>query len=80
MGGYSWLPALLYVILFRKKIFFCEQNRVVGKVTRIFQKYANKNRVFSFPPVNIEDYNSISYKIPAILYAKKLYLIQNKHR
>jgi UDP-N-acetylglucosamine--N-acetylmuramyl-(pentapeptide) pyrophosphoryl-undecaprenol N-acetylglucosamine transferase len=71
MGGYSSLPALLYAVLFRKKIFLCEQNRVVGKVTRIFQRFANKI-AFSFPPVNIEDYSSISYKIPGNPLRKKI--------
>ncbi|MCB1158743.1 MAG: glycosyltransferase, partial [Leptospiraceae bacterium] len=50
MGGYSSVPALLYALFFRKKIFLCEQNRVIGKVNRIFLKYANKI-AFSFPPI-----------------------------
>ncbi|HNN81851.1 MAG TPA: UDP-N-acetylglucosamine--N-acetylmuramyl-(pentapeptide) pyrophosphoryl-undecaprenol N-acetylglucosamine transferase [Leptospiraceae bacterium] len=62
MGGYSSLPALLYAVLFKKKIFLCEQNRIVGKVTRVFHKYADKI-AFSFPPVNENGFKNISYKI-----------------
>lgn len=42
MGGYSSIPALLYALLFRKKIFLCEQNRILGKVNRYFLKFADK--------------------------------------
>ncbi len=71
MGGYSSLPALLYAVIFRKKIFLCEQNRVVGKVTRIFKRYADKI-AFSFPPVNIEEFNPDSFKIPGNPLRKKI--------
>ncbi len=48
MGGYSSLPAILYAILFRKKLFLCEQNCIPGKITRYFQKFA-KRLALSFP-------------------------------
>ncbi|MDF3820080.1 UDP-N-acetylglucosamine--N-acetylmuramyl-(pentapeptide) pyrophosphoryl-undecaprenol N-acetylglucosamine transferase [Leptospira sp. 96542] len=48
MGGYSSLPAILYAILFRKKLFLCEQNCVPGKITRIFSRFAEKIAL-SFP-------------------------------
>jgi len=48
MGGYSSLPAILYAVLFRKKLFLCEQNCIPGKITRIFQRYALKVAL-SFP-------------------------------
>jgi UDP-N-acetylglucosamine--N-acetylmuramyl-(pentapeptide) pyrophosphoryl-undecaprenol N-acetylglucosamine transferase len=51
MGGYSCIPSLVYGILFKKKIFLCEQNRIIGKVIRSFNSYAEKI-AFSFPPVN----------------------------
>jgi UDP-N-acetylglucosamine--N-acetylmuramyl-(pentapeptide) pyrophosphoryl-undecaprenol N-acetylglucosamine transferase len=51
MGGYSCIPSLLYAILFRKKIYLCEQNRIIGKVIRSFNTYADKI-AFSFPPIN----------------------------
>ncbi|PJZ69396.1 UDP-N-acetylglucosamine--N-acetylmuramyl-(pentapeptide) pyrophosphoryl-undecaprenol N-acetylglucosamine transferase [Leptospira perolatii] len=51
MGGYSSVPAILYAVLFRKKLFLCEQNCVPGKVNRIFFKFASKV-AFSFPPKN----------------------------
>lgn len=53
MGGYSCIPSLLYAIIFRKKIFLCEQNRILGKVIRKFNKYADKI-AFSFEPVNFK--------------------------
>ena len=71
MGGYSSLPALLYATIFRKKIFLCEQNRVVGKVTRIFKRFADKI-AFSFPPINIEEFNPDSFKIPGNPLRKKI--------
>lgn len=49
MGGYSSVPALLYAVLFRKKLFLCEQNCIPGKVNRIFFRFADKV-AFSFPP------------------------------
>lgn len=71
MGGYSSLPALLYAVLFRKKIFLCEQNRVVGRVTRIFRKYSNKI-AFSFPPVNINEFKEGSFKVLGNPLRKKI--------
>ncbi|TGN18609.1 UDP-N-acetylglucosamine--N-acetylmuramyl-(pentapeptide) pyrophosphoryl-undecaprenol N-acetylglucosamine transferase [Leptospira idonii] len=58
MGGYSSLPAILYAILFRKKLFLCEQNCVPGKITRYFQRFAVK-LALSFPTRD-----PISSKIP----------------
>ncbi|MDX1958828.1 MAG: glycosyltransferase [Leptospiraceae bacterium] len=52
MGGYSCIPSLIYAIVFRKKIFLCEQNRVSGKVIRIFSKFAHKIS-YSFPTEDI---------------------------
>ncbi|TGN08345.1 UDP-N-acetylglucosamine--N-acetylmuramyl-(pentapeptide) pyrophosphoryl-undecaprenol N-acetylglucosamine transferase [Leptospira ilyithenensis] len=51
MGGYSSFPAILYAILFRKKLFLCEQNCIPGKITRYFAKYAEK-LALSFPIKN----------------------------
>jgi UDP-N-acetylglucosamine--N-acetylmuramyl-(pentapeptide) pyrophosphoryl-undecaprenol N-acetylglucosamine transferase len=48
MGGYSSLPAILYAVIFRKKLYLCEQNCIPGKITRIFQKFAEK-LALSFP-------------------------------
>ncbi|TGL57486.1 UDP-N-acetylglucosamine--N-acetylmuramyl-(pentapeptide) pyrophosphoryl-undecaprenol N-acetylglucosamine transferase [Leptospira ognonensis] len=48
MGGYSSLPAILYAILFRKKLFLCEQNCIPGKITRTFHNFAKKVAL-SFP-------------------------------
>ncbi|MCB1141994.1 MAG: glycosyltransferase [Leptospiraceae bacterium] len=53
MGGYSCLPSLLYAVLFKKNIYLCEQNRIIGKVVRLFQSRATKI-AFSFPPVNLD--------------------------
>lgn len=50
MGGYSSLPSILYAILFRKKLFLCEQNCIPGKITRIFQTFSTKIAL-SFPIV-----------------------------
>lgn len=61
MGGYSSLPAILYGIIFKKKIYLCEQNCIPGKVTRFFLKFANKV-AFSFPP-SIDVPKSVNYKI-----------------
>ncbi|TGL49443.1 UDP-N-acetylglucosamine--N-acetylmuramyl-(pentapeptide) pyrophosphoryl-undecaprenol N-acetylglucosamine transferase [Leptospira wolffii] len=49
MGGYSSVPAILYAVFFRKKLYLCEQNCIPGKVNRIFFKFADKV-AFSFPP------------------------------
>lgn len=48
MGGYSSVPAILYAIVFGKKFFLCEQNRVLGNVNRLFGKRAQK-LALSFP-------------------------------
>jgi len=48
MGGYSSLPSLIYALLFRKKIFLCEQNCVVGRVNKLFWRFADKVAL-SFP-------------------------------
>lgn len=61
MGGYSSLPAILYAILFRKKLFLCEQNCVPGKITRIFGRFADKI-AFSFPTKMIPG-DKINFKI-----------------
>lgn len=71
MGGYSSLPALLYAVLFRKKIFLCEQNTVVGKVTRIFKKFADKI-AFSFPPSNIENFQFNNFRVLGNPLRKKI--------
>ncbi|EMK01010.1 MULTISPECIES: glycosyltransferase [unclassified Leptospira] len=49
MGGYSSVPALLYAVIFGKKLYLCEQNCIPGKVNRIFFRFADKVS-FSFPP------------------------------
>lgn len=51
MGGYSGIPAILYAILFRKKLFLCEQNCEPGLVTKFFSRFAQKTAL-SFPLVN----------------------------
>ena len=90
MGGYSSLPALLYAVLFRKKIFLCEQNTVVGKVTRIFGKYADKIS-FSFPPVDTQKFKESSFKVlgnplrkkiipDAKVNANKMYVVNKKEK
>lgn len=56
MGGYSCIPSILYAILFRKKIYLCEQNRIIGKVVKSFRKFAEKIS-FSFEPID-HDFNS----------------------
>ena len=71
MGGYSSLPAILYAVIFRKKIFLCEQNTVVGKVTKVFSKYATKI-AFSFPPVNIEKFQPETFKVLGNPLRKKI--------
>lgn len=58
MGGYSSLPSILYAVLFRKKLYLCEQNCVPGKITRIFSRFAEKIAL-SFP---LADGYSISGK------------------
>ena len=51
MGGYSSFPAILYAVFFKKELFLCEQNCVVGKTVKFFSKFANKVAL-SFPIVN----------------------------
>lgn len=41
-GGYSTFPTLIAAIILRKKIILHEQNAHLGKVNRIFAKYANQ--------------------------------------
>ncbi|MFT6331952.1 MAG: UDP-N-acetylglucosamine--N-acetylmuramyl-(pentapeptide) pyrophosphoryl-undecaprenol N-acetylglucosamine transferase [Lentimonas sp.] len=41
-GGYSTFPILVSAILLRRKIILHEQNAHMGKVNRIFSKYAHK--------------------------------------
>jgi UDP-N-acetylglucosamine--N-acetylmuramyl-(pentapeptide) pyrophosphoryl-undecaprenol N-acetylglucosamine transferase len=62
MGGYSCLPALIFALLFRKKIYLCEQNRIMGKVTKFFLKHSDKV-AFSFPPLLIEQERFKDFKI-----------------
>ncbi|MDV6237303.1 UDP-N-acetylglucosamine--N-acetylmuramyl-(pentapeptide) pyrophosphoryl-undecaprenol N-acetylglucosamine transferase [Leptospira ellisii] len=49
MGGYSTVSSILYGILFKKKVYLCEQNTVPGNVNRLFFRFADK-AAFSFPP------------------------------
>lgn len=70
MGGYSCIPSLLYAVLFRKEIFLCEQNRVMGKITRLFLKRSKKVS-FSFPPLDIEKYK-IDFQILGNPLRKKI--------
>ncbi|MCZ8342950.1 MAG: UDP-N-acetylglucosamine--N-acetylmuramyl-(pentapeptide) pyrophosphoryl-undecaprenol N-acetylglucosamine transferase [Leptospira sp.] len=48
MGGYSSLPAILYAIIWRKKLYLCEQNCIPGSITRRFHGFA-KAVALSFP-------------------------------
>lgn len=41
-GGYSTFPVLITAIIFKKKIILHEQNAHLGKVNRLFAKYADK--------------------------------------
>lgn len=41
-GGYATFPVLISAVIFRVKIILHEQNSHLGKVNRIFAKYANK--------------------------------------
>ena len=73
MGGYSCIPSLLYAIIFRKKIFLCEQNRVIGKVVRSFKKFASKI-AFSFEPLDHDlNSNTIESKILGNPIREKVY-------
>jgi len=47
-GGYSTFPTLIAGVIFKKKIILHEQNAHLGKVNRIFAKYAYKIAL-SFP-------------------------------
>ena len=85
MGGYSCIPSLLYAILFKKKIFLCEQNRITGKVVRSFKRFASKI-AFSFEPIDHDlKSTSIDSKILGNPIREKIYpnqrevLLKNKH-
>lgn len=52
MGGYSCIPSVLYSVLFRKKIYLCEQNAVSGRLVKMFFRFAEKT-AFSYPPENL---------------------------
>lgn len=82
MGGYSSLPALCYALLFRKKIFLCEQNRMIGKVTRVFAKFADKI-AFAFPAMNLRKDIKAELKVPGNPIRKKIQpdpkVIQNRN-
>jgi UDP-N-acetylglucosamine--N-acetylmuramyl-(pentapeptide) pyrophosphoryl-undecaprenol N-acetylglucosamine transferase len=71
MGGYSSLPSILFAILFRKKLFLCEQNRIIGKVLRNFLKFADKI-AFSFEPINFDSTKNSHYKILGNPIRKKI--------
>ena len=62
MGGYSCLPALICGLLLGKKIYLCEQNRVLGKVTRKFLRFSDKI-AFSFPPIYLDEKKVKNFKI-----------------
>ncbi|MCE9500839.1 MAG: UDP-N-acetylglucosamine--N-acetylmuramyl-(pentapeptide) pyrophosphoryl-undecaprenol N-acetylglucosamine transferase [Leptospira sp.] len=70
MGGYSTLPAILYAIIFRKRLFLCEQNCIIGKVTKYFQSFADKI-AFSFPPENFSRLKE-NYKVIGNPIRKKI--------
>lgn len=86
MGGYSGLPALIYAIVFRKNIFLCEQNCVMGRVNKLFKNFAKKVAL-SFPlsdttelqnnfkiignPIRKKVIPSISIKVNREISAKK---------
>lgn len=71
MGGYSCIPSLLYALVFRKEIFLCEQNRVMGKITRLFLK-RSKRVAFSFPPLDIEKYKTVDFQVLGNPLRKKI--------
>ncbi|MCX7998963.1 MAG: glycosyltransferase, partial [Leptospiraceae bacterium] len=71
MGGYSCIPSLLYALIFRKEIFLCEQNRAMGKLTRLFLK-KSKRVAFTFPPLDIEKYKVQSYQVLGNPLRKKI--------
>lgn len=77
MGGYSCIPSLLYAIIFKKQIFLCEQNRVIGKVIRKFQGYAKKI-AFSFEPVQFESDKNTRHSTPGNPLRIKIYPGDNK--
>lgn len=62
-GGYSTFGSLLVAIIFRQKIILHEQNAHLGKVNRIFAKYAYKIAT-SFPKtegLNPQFQNKVTY-------------------
>ncbi len=71
MGGYSCIPSLIYALLFHKEIFLCEQNRVMGKITRLFLKWS-KRVAFSFPPLEIGKYKTVEFQILGNPLRKKI--------
>ncbi len=62
MGGYSSLPSIFYAVIFRKRIFLCEQNRIMGKVNKWILPFAEKI-AFSLPPVNLPIRKNLQTKI-----------------
>ena len=63
----------MYAILFRKKIFLCEQNRIIGKVVRSFKKFSTKI-AFSFEPLDHDlNSNTIESKILGNPIREKVY-------
>lgn len=56
-GGYATFPTLVACIIFRKKIILHEQNAVLGKVNRIFAKYAYKIALTFEETKKIEKYH-----------------------
>lgn len=61
MGGYSSLPAVLYARFYKKQIFLCEQNCIMGRLNRYFSKYAIAI-AFALPPENFPN-PQIKHKI-----------------
>jgi UDP-N-acetylglucosamine--N-acetylmuramyl-(pentapeptide) pyrophosphoryl-undecaprenol N-acetylglucosamine transferase len=62
MGGYSSLPSIFYAVIFRKRIFLCEQNRIMGKVNKWILPFAEKI-AFSLPPINLPMRKNLQTKI-----------------
>ncbi len=56
-GGYATFPTLVACVIFRKKIILHEQNAVLGKVNRIFAKYAYKIALTFKDTKKIEKYH-----------------------
>ena len=53
-GGYATFPILIAAVILRKRIIIHEQNAVLGRVNKIFAKYAQKVAL-SFEQVDIDD-------------------------